>query len=246
MKLTTNGLVIWETKTGDTDRIITLLTPEGCVTAFAKGSRRPGGRLTSATAMFTYGQFELFKGRNMYTVDSAAAEHQFVALAADVRSMSLATYLCELLRRLSPIEEDGSDFLSLAMTSLYYLNSGKNPQIIKPAFELKLMSLAGYMPRTDCCRECSSPAGSALYFDPVQGDWLCESCALSLGQRLNCSGAVMAAMKYITEADAKKVFSFSLPEKQMENLVKTAEAFVEHQLEERPSTLDFYNLIKND
>lgn len=243
MKLTTDGLVIWEVKTGEADRIITILTPNGTLTAYAKNSQRPGGRLTSTTALFSFGQFELFKGRNMYTVDSAVDKRQFVALSADVAAISLASYLCELLKQLAPIEDDASDFLSTALSALYYLNAGHDRRIVKSAFELKILSLAGYMPLLEGCRECGAKPGPALSFSPSRGDFLCEECASRLGERANCSGAAMAAMRYITEAIPQKIFSFSLPDRQLDNLGDITEKYVEQQLEIRPATLDFYRLI---
>ena len=115
----------------------------------------------------------------MYTVDSAADKLQFVALAADVAALSLAAYLCELLRLLAPVDEDAGDFLSLALTALHLLNAGGDRRIVKSAFELKLLSLAGYMPGLDGCRLCGAPGGRAIAFDPLRGDfvWGCRSTA---------------------------------------------------------------------
>ena len=62
MKLTADALVIWEHKTGEADRVITLLTANGVVSAYAKNSLRPKNKLTSATAMLTYANFELYSG----------------------------------------------------------------------------------------------------------------------------------------------------------------------------------------
>ena len=243
MKLTTDGLVIWEVKTGEADRIISILTPNGLVSACAKGSRRPGSRLCAPTAVYCYSQFELFKGRNMYTVDSAADKLQFVALAADVAALSLAAYLCELLRLLAPVDEDAGDFLSLALTALHLLIAGGDRRIVKSAFELKLLSLAGYMPGLDGCRLCGAPGGRAIAFDPLRGDFVCAECAAGLGLPLNSSGAALAAMRYIVSAEPKRVFSFRLPDAQLAVLSGLTEKYVEQQLERRPATLDFYDVI---
>lgn len=235
--------MIWETKTGEADRVLTLLTPSGVVKAYAKNSLRPGGRLTYATGLFCYSQFELYKGRSMQNVDSASDILQFPALASDVSSVSLATYLCELVKLLAPIEDDAGDFLSLALAALHYINTGVDRRKVKSAFELKILTLSGYMPDLDCCGKCGGNPKNALFFNTSGGKILCGDCLAAAGGSPNCSGAALAAMRYITEAPPKKVFLFNLPDDQLDQLARLAEGYTVCQLETRPPTLDFYKIM---
>ena len=120
---------------------------------------------------------------------------------------------------------------------------GGDRRIVKSAFELKLLSLAGYMPGLDGCRLCGAPGGRAIAFDPLRGDFVCAECAAGLGLPLNSSGAALAAMRYIVSAEPKRVFSFRLPDAQLAVLSGLTEKYVEQQLERRPATLDFYDVI---
>ena len=246
MKQTTEALVIWETKTGEADRVLTLLTPGGVVQAYAKNSLRPGGRLTYATGLFCYSQFELYKGRSMLNVDSASDIMQFPALVSDVSSVSLAAYLCELTRLLAPIDDDAGDFLSLALTALYYLNDRADRRLIKSAYELKILSLSGYMPSLNDCSACGGELKNAARFDAARGELVCAECAAAGQNAVNCNGAVLAAMRYIVGAPPKKVFSFSLPEQGLDMLSQLAEAYAVNQLESRPGTLDFYRMMEEE
>lgn len=243
MRLTTEGLVIWETKTGEADRVLTILTNGGVITAYAKNSLKPGGRLTSVTPLFGYCSFELYKGRSMYNVDAASDIRQYVAMAGDVSALSLASYLCELLKLLSPVEDDAANYLTLALSAFSMLNAGADRRKIKSAFELKIMSLAGYMPLLEGCGGCGRVTDDALSFDSLHGVWRCRECAAERGRPLNCSGAALAAMKYIASSPPQRVFSFSLPDRQLDTLAAVAEDYVVTQLENRPSTLDFYKLM---
>ena len=80
MQITTMGLVLRATKTGENDRILAILTPEyGVVSAVAKGSQRLKNKLFSATGLFCYSEFVLFPGKNLYTVDDAQEREEGAA-----------------------------------------------------------------------------------------------------------------------------------------------------------------------
>ena len=67
--VTVTGLILKQTPIGEYDRRICLLTKErGKISAFAKGSRKPGNRLAAATNPFSFGTFKLYEGRSSYNV----------------------------------------------------------------------------------------------------------------------------------------------------------------------------------
>ena len=245
MKLTADALVIWEHKTGEADRVITLLTANGVVSAYAKNSLRPKNKLTSATAMLTYANFELYSGKNMYTVDEAVANRKFIRLSADVLGYSLAAYFCELLKLLAPVEDDVSDFLSLTLNALHLLDAGKKPlPLVKAVFELRAMLYAGYLPDLTACAECGAQDAPAVHFDLLDGVILCESCARKQGKALNCRRAVLSAMRHILYAEPGRAFSFELGDEAMRELSDLAERYVVTHIERTPATLDFYHSLQ--
>ena len=63
------GIILKQTPIGEYDRRICLLTKErGKISAFVRGSRKPGSRLSSATNPFSFGVFKLHVGKNAYNV----------------------------------------------------------------------------------------------------------------------------------------------------------------------------------
>ncbi|MEG1650602.1 MAG: DNA repair protein RecO [Oscillospiraceae bacterium] len=244
MKTTADGLVIWENKTGEADRVITLLTKDGVISAYAKNSLRPKNKLTSSTAMLTFSNLELFSGKNMYTVDDAQTLNRFIKLSSDVEGYSLATYFCELLKLLAPIEDDAGGFLSLMMNCLYLLNEQKKaPALIKAVFELRIMSYAGYMPDIVECSECGAFESDRLSFDFQNGTLMCEACANLLAKQVNCSRSVLFAMRHIIYSDLKKAFSFELNKESQRLLNAISEQYVITHIERIPATLEFYKSI---
>lgn len=244
MKIATEALVIWEHKTGESDRVITLLTPEGVVSAYARGSLKPGGKLTSSTAMLGYSSFELAEGRNMYTVAEAESILRFPRLSAQMADYALACYFCELERLLAPADSGSAEFLSLALNSLHLLSETDKPRgLIKCVFELRVMSAAGYMPDVESCAACGEQTDADAYFDAAGGNLLCAECAKRRGLAANITGGALSALRYIIDAPTSRAFSFELGERSLETLSRVSEDSVRRWLEHPLPTLDFYKSL---
>ena len=138
-----------------------MLTDNGLLTAYARSSMKPGSKLTGSTAMLAYSNFELSTGKNMYTVVDATSMNRFPGIYADTSRYSLATYFCELLKDLAPVEEDSSEYVKLLQNCLYLLDKDLKPLWqIKSVFELSIMTLSGYMPDVFECSSCGERQNS--------------------------------------------------------------------------------------
>ena len=85
-QIKTKGIVLREVKTGESDRILTILTPAlGVISASAKGSQRLKSKLFAATGLFCYSEFILFEGKTMYLVDEATPIEVFLICAPALR-----------------------------------------------------------------------------------------------------------------------------------------------------------------
>ena len=157
MQITTYGMVLRE-KTIEDDRLLTILTKEyGVIFAYARGAKRLRGKLVSSTEQLCYSRFVLFKNKDRYSVDSAEADTIFFGVRQDIEKLALASYFCELCIQAIPREEPAEEYLRLLLNSLHFLENGKrSPLFLKPVFELRLLTLAGFMPDLLGCRECIS------------------------------------------------------------------------------------------
>ena len=129
MKFRTEGLIIREQQTGEDDRLVTLLTRDhGVIRAFVRGAKRIKSRSQSATGLFAYGSYSIYRGRDAYSVDEAQPKEIFFDLRNDIEALALAQYFCELAGELAPVEDDADEFLRLILNALHMLMNKKRPQ----------------------------------------------------------------------------------------------------------------------
>ena len=246
MFLTTDALVLREVRYKEADRILTLITStDGKLTAKARGALRKSSRTAAATQQLTYAELTLFGNKGKWTVNEAVIKEDFVGLRSDMESFALGCYMAECLEALSVEDQPDAALLQLGLNSLYALSRGLYPpELIKAAFELRLMCLAGYEPELGGCAVC----GKTEPDDPVlslrHGLICCRSCRHELGETASLCEGSLAAMRYIRTADARRLFSFSLSPEALSHLVSAAERYLLCQTERGFSTLDYWKKIK--
>lgn len=245
MQLTTKGLVLREVKTGESDRILSLLTPvHGILSASARGSMRPKSKLFSGTSLFCYSEFSLFEARTMFRVDAAAPLEVFFGLRESVEGVSLAMYFAELLQILSPTGVEAGELLRLVLNSLHLLAAHKREAaLVKAVFEVRALCESGFMPDVVGCAECGAFEGMPFRFGPHHGTLLCANCAAKKGRQPNLDAAALAALRHIVFADPAKVFDFKIADGSLRLLGAAAEQFVLCNLDYPPKSLGFLKSI---
>ncbi|MEG0803920.1 MAG: DNA repair protein RecO, partial [Pygmaiobacter sp.] len=233
MQIKTTGLVLREVKTGEADRILTILTPDyGVISASAKSSMRLKSKLFAATGLFCYSEFLLFEGKTMYSVDEASATEVFFGLRGSIEGMSLAMYLAELTITLSPEGESAQTLLRLLLNSLHLISEQKKPiEQIKTVFELRALSDAGFMPDIVGCKYCGGYQTNEFLFNLQEGDLLCATCAKQQGIEPNITRSELSAMQHILYSKPDKIYGFTLLSKTQKHLSALASGYVCYQLD---------------
>lgn len=251
MQMTTQAVVIGSRAIDDEDRLLTLLSKEyGIIHAYAKSASRMKSRLSSTTEMLCYSSFVLFKNKERYTVDSADSINMFFGLRENMDKLSLATYFAELTATVAP-QADGADaFLSLFLNTLFMLEKDKKTiAFLKPVFELRALTLAGYMPNLVACRSCACYEAPQMRLFLQIGDIMCENCLQKLETPFTedvskpLPSGVIAAMRHIIYSPPKRLFSFDLPLDNLKILGEATEAYLLNQTQKNYNSLQFYKSI---
>lgn len=246
MRFTTEGLVINEKVTGESNRLVTVLTRDrGVIRAFANGARKIKSRSAAATDLLCYSSFTVFKNRDTYSIDEATPNEVFFKLREDIVNMSLAQYFCELVGAIVPENVESEVYLRVMLNSLHFLTKGeKDINLIKPITELRLISAAGFAPDLVACSSCGEYEDSEMWFDVAEGQLYCGKCATHRPPAsIELSPGVLAAMRHIIYSQFDKLYSFTLPDQSAKQLAKVAEIYLRNQTERGFNTLDFYHSL---
>lgn len=235
------GVVLREVKTGEADRILTVLTEKlGVISAAAKNSMRIKSRLLTATGLFCYSEFTLYEGKNMYQVDSAQAQKVFYGLREDIDAMALAMYCAELATLLAPEGQEAGEMLRLLLNTFYCISEKKYPlRQIKAAYEMRAISEAGFMPNLVACTGCGKYEGGSFLLNDEEGVLLCGECCRKKGLKANLSPGTLAALRHILFSPPKKIFSFLLPSPVMDELCRVTGSYVLAKIDRKLKSLDF-------
>lgn len=246
MRFNTDGIILREQNSGEADRIITILTREkGVIRAFAKGARRPKNKLHSGTQLLCYGNFIIYAGKSSFSVEEAQPAELFYNLRNDIELLSLAQYFCEISFVIVPEGERAEEFIRLFLNSLHFLANSKRPKpILKSIFEMRIISLAGYMPNLVACEFCGDYKNDVMFFDMQSGLLYCQKCKIE-GSLSEVTWPVLKALRHIVFSPIEKLFNFTLAEDSQNHLSRITESYLLIQTQHRFSTLDFYKTISN-
>ncbi len=243
MYVTTRALVLRAADYKESSRMLTLLTEsDGKISAAAKGVRRKNSKLAAAAQLYAFSEVTLSHSGGRWYLNEGNALELFPGIGLSIENLALAAYFSELLEAVCREDIPEPELLRLALNTFFALSEGKkSPTLIKAAFEMRLMCQSGYAPPLEGCPACSNPDPAEPVF-ALEGDGLmCRSCAAVSGApRARLCASSLAAMRYIEEADDRRLFSFNLSEDALERLSDACEKYVRQQLERDFRTLDYY------
>lgn len=216
------GIIIKEIPYKDNDKILTILTDKlGKISCIARGAKRTNSPILANSQYLVYSEFVLYKSKKFYYINSASVINMFYKFRVDFDKMEKAFELTRIINLITDENEDTSDILKLFLNTIYIIeNDMKDIQFVLSVFRIKLFSLLGFAPNISKCSECGQPLKISqetdkqvyYYYDYVSNIFVCDNCIgnRDLKRYLKISYATVAAIRYISKVDLKKVFSFKI------------------------------------
>jgi len=250
MDFTTTGIVIREQAQGENDKLLTILTPEGKVYAYAKGVKKISSKNAPACQLFVYSEYEFIKKNGRLTVKTALSKELFYNMRADMTRYSLACYFAEILSGVTTENNDESETLRLFLNALYALANKQEIPLwqVKGAFELKLMCILGFAPDFDTCFGCGCEIeiGRSNIFSFEEAALICEKCRKgNIAFSCTVSGNTCLELKFITASSLGAFLSFTLDESDSAEFSFVCENYLMHKTERSYETLKIYKSIIN-
>lgn len=229
------------------DRILTLLSKEyGILSAYARSAKSPKSKLASSTEQFCFSRFVLSQKGDKYFVETADVYNVFFGIRNDIVKLSIASYLCELSYYLAPKAEDAYEYLRLLLNSLHFLcEDTKTATLIKALFEMRIMTMSGFMPDLVGCQVCGNFEGDYAYFSSKSGEIICNKCFEKSAPKdfVPISMGVLSAMRHIIYSPFDKLFSFTISSKSEKILYDISEDYTLTHIDFIPKTLSFLTTI---
>ena len=142
------GIILKHSPSGDYDWVETIFTRErGKITAFARGARKPAGKLSGSVEPFCFGTFKLFAGRNSYTIVEADIENYFEGFRNDLEGACYGTFFLELAAYYTRENSEDVELLNLLYISLKGLLKSNIPNVlVRCIFEIRSLVIEGEYP----------------------------------------------------------------------------------------------------
>ena len=244
-QFTTEGLVIKEQQIGERDRLVTILTKtHGLIKAYASGAMTIKSKKGAATSTLVYSSFTIKQKGDNFTISEASPIKLFFKSSSDIEALALSQYFCELCLTCAPYQENCEEILKLVLNSLYYLTEkGMNIFLIKAIFELRLMSIIGFMPNLVACQNCSSYEKDIMFFDMTEGLLFCDTCAEYKSDFAVINLTLLTSLRHIIFSDIKKLFLFTIPDDAAKALSQITERYLINRTEHKLGTLNFFNSL---
>ena len=234
-------MIIKETNVGEGNKIFTVLTSDcGKIQVSGAGVRSFKSKLGSGYRLFCYSDFILKKGKSkdIYNLVSSDKIMDFFDIRYDIEKLAMVNYICDLANFITLPETDCSEILRLLLNTVYYIEKNQLNLKTKPVFELRLMCEAGFAPNLTSCHKCNN-AENLCYFSVDGGTVECAVCK----KVSNISQGTLQAMKYISTAPLKNIFSFNANEDILHELTVFTEQYVLHQIGNVPKSLIYLKSI---
>ncbi len=272
-EITTDAVVLRQTDYKESDRILTVLTPErGILTVGAKGVRNIKSKNSAAVQLFSYSELELVQTGSRYTLQTATLKNGFFGLRSDLNRYSLACYAADAAAHFCTEAGDESEPFRLLLNLFYALAESKEKPLwlLKAAFELKLCTVCGFMPELGACTVCGKTTtsvdvpdeafltGNKYRFSLLESGLVCKDCyAASRTFSLVAPGsmpipkdytrplsfAALTAARYVAISPVSRFINFRLAEEQASDFCDLAENYLLFLAERGFDTLKYYKSL---
>lgn len=215
----------------------------GKICAVAKGAKKGKSKYLSITLPFCYGEYVVFKGKNLYTLNEGKITESFQQLLNDLTSLTYASYLCELIDICVQDEESNRELFQVVITTLYLLKTGvMDNDILMRAFELKLLKHTGYGLNFEYCSICRSKISTSNFIDFQFSGGVCDNCNKLNG--IYISKAAFNSLKFLNNVALDKVYRLTLSKEVKDELYRVISVLISNNYSKKPKSLQMFDFIK--
>lgn len=175
----------------------------------------------------------MYKGTNTYHVNSCETIEVFYNLRCDLDKLEYAMQINKIVQSVTEENQNCYRILQLYLNTLYTISeTDMNLDLIMSIFKLRLASILGFTPRIDRCVNCGEKQDEKItYFSIKENGFKCEICGKQDKSGIQISEGTLKAIKYTIMAPPKKLYSFNVKDKALEEFKLVAKIFFSEHVE---------------
>jgi DNA repair protein RecO (recombination protein O) len=232
----TEGIVLRSIATLESDRLITLLSPDlGKLRIMVRGARKVNSRLGGHLDVLNRVIINFSEGRTFYLATGVQTLEAFGFIKKDLDRVATALYLSELTDKLTPEGQAQPDVYPLLLRGFRHLNeNGLNP-IIARYTELHLLSESGYLPELNHCVQCERELLARPYgYSPGSAGIICNRCFSPQAGHFPLTQNALKVLRFLASNSFSEACRLRIDlslERELENLIGSSIQYVlDHEL----------------
>ncbi len=185
----------------------------------------------AATQFLCFGEYLLYKSGNSYSINSCEIIEVFYDIRTDLDKLKYASYITKIINDVTTENQNTYKVLQLYLNTLYMISeTNKNLSLINSTFMLRLLSIIGFRPVIDECKNCKTKE-DLNYFSFKDSGLKCRVCGKQDKGAIEINPTTKDAIRYIILSDSKKIFSFKVPEETIKELEIISKIYLREKLE---------------
>lgn len=182
MIIETEGIVLKQIKTVNGRKMLSVFTPKyGKISVGTNITPSKSNKASLYTRPFTFARYNLFKGKDAYSLNSAEVIESYYEIGEDYDKYVTASFALELTDRIVLPEDPNPNMFSLLNEFLKELLTRKAKyDTLLLSFMVKALSIMGVMPELENCALCGTKEKLSTFFSIESGGLICENCVKNM------------------------------------------------------------------
>ncbi len=232
----TKAIVFRQIKTVSGRRMIVLFSEKyGKISAGSSINERSKGKNALSLRPFCCGKYELYKGRDSYSINGAEVIRSFYSLGEDVDKYMAASYVLELTDSVLAEDEPQPGIYRLLDDFLDLTEQRETAcRTLVTGYQIRLLSLLGIGLSLKRCVRCGAEIEGSALFSVAEGGLVCPDCALPADDvnplifRLNAD--IIQMLGYMQEHPIRSLRDLAVPEDKQALLDRILSRYISYHL----------------
>ena len=226
MDVTTKAIALRASDYKENDKLILLYSLDyGKITVHAKGIRKANAKLKFAADQFCFGQYELAKVDDRFTLKTCDQLESFYSLREDVVVYYSACTVAECLANYTEVGQAEPNVFIETLKALQALTNGVEPLLVTARYLLAFVEMQGFKLQLDGCLACGAKS-KKLYLDLQRGGLVCDSCRSPDSSLV--SARVLAACQMLDGMPYDRLQNLNLTREILKDALEMCYKYVSH------------------